>query len=759
MDELRGPRSVSKLSEVPPALRVVLSGYLLHLPDLQRYAHHPEGLLRFFVEVAAPYARLINRAFPLRALNHRQVPESSKEFLSPQVANFLRFLGLAHVVGMRISCLTHQPLFVPPEAIVTLGLMGKFHRLLGKRSYAIGDSNQAMLLRLVQEMRMSAHSARSSPSDPVDVPQSFGLEHLPCVPSWTVEEITLLRAQEEVDSWVGEKYLVREKVQDANRVQRDLEHLLADDNGYDWYPIFPESSDIKREASHSGSFVSPSDLPRPMSLIPFARPSPNRLLFPVVYSVRHPRMVRYLNSMWGSHVRGLAQAVHESVFLRNIEELPEDFLKQIRAGVTIMITNMISLGTKDIDVASAHPRVPSLYVPPFATLSFAMLEKFIDLVGFVELQHAMVSQSSYLRYPVDAPGFSFDSTDPFHYGVGNHTKPSQILQIQETGRLRHRFGADFLRYDPALGPAAYKFPACPPEYRMVRTRPNTPVSEPDSDGEGEDSEPPLLCYFCDGHPHAPVPEFTLHPLISMESYTIFDASEVLARLSLSKRELVAEFYIPPEGLPRFFHLRLRPFVHEIMRAATHDFQYLQYLPSYPLAEHRRLCSWIQLLLWHLRFVVKTIQFRSSRMREGHVDWAVLDYEIPGKAFHMLQLGAFLCQFVGWTTGNETFESLQPDILLPLLEASARTVIQRRSKGEYPEYDRQGRLSYDLLLHSRLPPQTISPEQLPIYSSALSSLTAPVYDGGQPPFEIPAPVAAEMAEFEFIITSLGDSFPG
>jgi hypothetical protein len=85
----------------------------------------------------------------------------------------------------------------------------------------------------------------------------------------------------------------------------------------------------------------------------------------------------------------------------------------------------------------------------------------------------------------------------------------------------------------------------------------------------------------------------------MSTYTIDDGAESLLGLSLDRATLLSDFYIPPEGYPRFWQHRLRAFVHGIMRAATHDFQFLDFLPSYPLAEHRKLCSWVEVLLWHL----------------------------------------------------------------------------------------------------------------------------------------------------------------
>jgi hypothetical protein len=56
------------------------------------YGGEPDGLLRYFVEVVGPYARLINKGFPSRAACSADVPDSTKVFMLTHVANLLRFL-------------------------------------------------------------------------------------------------------------------------------------------------------------------------------------------------------------------------------------------------------------------------------------------------------------------------------------------------------------------------------------------------------------------------------------------------------------------------------------------------------------------------------------------------------------------------------------------------------------------------------------------------------------------------------------------
>jgi hypothetical protein len=157
---------------------------------------------------------------------------------SPQFLN-ARLQGLAHVIAMQAATLTGQAVPVPPQAIRTLVLMRKFHIFLGFPSYDIGEHNHSVLFHLTDEMLGYARSLRRDGEDPTDIPYSCGLEHVPCVPSWSVEEIQLFRAQEAVDPWVGEKYWVRERVQDASRLGKDLSRMLAQVEALTGIPTCP----------------------------------------------------------------------------------------------------------------------------------------------------------------------------------------------------------------------------------------------------------------------------------------------------------------------------------------------------------------------------------------------------------------------------------------------------------------------------------------------------------------------------------------
>jgi hypothetical protein len=140
------------------------------------------------------------------------------------------------MIGTVYSALEHIPLVIPAEAIRTLSLMQKFHNLLGNPAYGPYARQDEGRLALVDRMLKVARGDRSSSSDPIDIPYSSFMGHVPCVPSWTVDQILLLEAQEIVDPWVAERYWLRERVQDADRAGKDLSTLLTDVAGAEWFP-------------------------------------------------------------------------------------------------------------------------------------------------------------------------------------------------------------------------------------------------------------------------------------------------------------------------------------------------------------------------------------------------------------------------------------------------------------------------------------------------------------------------------------------
>ncbi|KAJ7817021.1 hypothetical protein B0H13DRAFT_2379988, partial [Mycena leptocephala] len=587
--ETQGPRTVSQLCEVPTALRLLLPPFLLRIPDLGFYGGKPDGLLRYFVEVVGPYARLLTKA------SRRALPVPPTFPIPPRFSCCRTCQSFVIPWFGARNCYTDRDFdwsrgSHPAGDIRTLVLMRKFHIFLGQPSYDLGNRNQDTLFRLLGDMLDSARSVRKDSEDPLDIPYSRGLEHVPCVPSWSANEILLLRAQETVDPWVGEKYWVRECIQDASQLGKDLARMLAQVEGVDWYPDLPVALGLSR--------------------------------------------------------------THQ-----------------------------------DTDPSA----VSEYYVPSFATLTFFMMEWFVNLIGFDgdedvstwesvfaaldALQHAMIVHSDYYHVPLNAPGFTFDSVDPYDYGVGRHTKD---LQIHETSAL-----LDTVFPSVLLNTISFVLVPTP---QLILWSGNSfrPSAESCLDLRVIEYLCPLVASFL-----FPLGNLSSQIAVLRSARLSYDGAESLLGLSLDRATLLSDFYIPPEGYPRFWQYRLHAFVHGIMRAATHDFQFLNFLPSYPLAEHRKLCSWVEVLLWHLRLVVKTIDHRRSCLARNEIAWAAVDVTIPGEAFHMLQLVSFLCHFVGYTNGDDSVESLRPTILLPLIGASSKQIIMTGCRGEYPEYDRNG----------------------------------------------------------------------
>jgi hypothetical protein len=96
-----------------------------------------------------------------------------------------------------------------------------------------------------------------------------------------------------------------------------------------------------------------------------------------------------------------------------------------------------------------------------------------------------------------------------------------------------------------------------------------------------------------------VPSQVEFSMSSTRRFTIYDAAPLLFSLCLDKQFLTAPFHLFGEGLPSFLQFRIRLMVHEIMRATTDNFSVKAGIPSLPIAEHNKICDWIQVVMWHL----------------------------------------------------------------------------------------------------------------------------------------------------------------
>ncbi|KAJ7175541.1 hypothetical protein C8R46DRAFT_1030586 [Mycena filopes] len=218
------PRTVLQLASVPETLKILLPHYLLSLPVSHPFSEDMHGMLHYFEQVVGPYAQLLNKVFPSRARELSKLLPDVAEYLLPHVGNLLRYLFVRRL-----------DLF-PPEAITTLCLMQKFHSLLGQPSYDIDPGLELMLHGWVTLMLGSARQNRLSYKNPIDIRTVPGLSHVLCIPSWTLEEITLMLAEEVMDPWLAEKYWVHEHIEACNRAGKDLSNVLADVADVEWYP-------------------------------------------------------------------------------------------------------------------------------------------------------------------------------------------------------------------------------------------------------------------------------------------------------------------------------------------------------------------------------------------------------------------------------------------------------------------------------------------------------------------------------------------
>ncbi|KAJ7019815.1 hypothetical protein C8F04DRAFT_1275805 [Mycena alexandri] len=459
------PRTTEELTRIPEALQLLLAPYRSRLPDSRLYGEDPHGVLRYFEEVVGPYAQLIDKAFPTRALAKHQLRAESIEFLTPHVGELLRFLGIAYVIALEVVSNYGPPMLFPCESIRTLCLMQKFHEILDNPAYELGPGLETIMLGWVKLMVGSARQRRLSHTDPIDIRPPRDLAHVPCVPSWTVEEIAVLQEEEGKDAWVAEKYWLRERVEACNRAGKELSDVLSD------------------SLVRNGTLRDPRLRFFLMSSVPLTQTSD---LLAKLHSILPPatgsRMEPSLRALWVSQVRNLCQGIHETMGGRIFTEFPAPLRNELRVAVKILLSNIILIGATKISVESDPSNPSQYYVPGFGAMMFAMAEQFVVLCGYegdedvpsregifravALLQHAMVIHPDYATTPVEAPGYSSAQADPFFYGVGTRTKERQIREILDHGHLLHRFGDNLLRYDHTLGSRAYRIPTCTSEERI-----------------------------------------------------------------------------------------------------------------------------------------------------------------------------------------------------------------------------------------------------------------------------------------------------
>ncbi|KAJ7020782.1 hypothetical protein C8F04DRAFT_1196205 [Mycena alexandri] len=582
------PRTTEELTRIPEALQLLLAPYRSCLPDSHLYGEDPHSVLRYFEEVVSPYAQLIDKAFPTRALAKHQLRAESIEFLTPHVGELLRFLGIAYVIALEVVSNYGPPMLFPCESIRTLCLMQKFHEILDNPAYELGPGLETIMLGWVKLMVGSARQHRLSHTDPIDIRPPRDLAHVPCVPSWTVEEIAVLQEEEAKDTWVAEKYWLRERVEACNRAGKELSDVLSDVAGAEWYPAglpLTQTSDL---------------LAKVHSILPPATRS---------------RMEPSLRALWVSQVRNLCQGIHETMGGRIFTEFPAPLRNELRVAVKILLSSIILIGATKISVESDPSNPSQYYVPGFGAMMFAMAEQFVVLCGYegnedvpsregifravALLQHAMVIHPDYATTPVEAPGYSSAQADLFFYGVGTRTKERQIREILDHGHLLHRFGDNLLRYDHTLGSRAYRIPTW-----------------------------------------YPIPSSSLHlPAFEMRgpTYTIETALPRLYSLSLPAETLHAKFFFPEDGLENFLQFRMRVFVHTLMRAITHDFTHFTSLPAFPPPEHQKLRAWIEILMTHFRLVSRRLKHRTERISTGDLSWASYSFHVPAEAVKALGL--------------------------------------------------------------------------------------------------------------------------
>ncbi|KAJ7021918.1 hypothetical protein C8F04DRAFT_1194969 [Mycena alexandri] len=201
--------------------------------------------------------------------------------------------------------------------------------------------------------------------------------------------------------------------------------------------------------------------------------------------------------------------------------------------------------------------------------------------------------------------------------------------------------------------------------------------------------------------------------MSRPAYTIENALPRLYSLSLPSETLFSRYFLPPEGLEFFLQYRLRVFVHTLICAITHDFVHMNALPIFPISEHRKLRTWIAVLMKHF-----------TRSRGGDLPWTRQTFNILAEASQMFKLAIFLCNFVAFTTSCRLPAELDYPILHPLIEISVRQLLLTGMRGDYAEYDEKGRYDPACQLFAQSEPSYASPgsvilSPMPLHTTPLA----------------------------------------
>ncbi|KAJ7206432.1 hypothetical protein C8J57DRAFT_1541356 [Mycena rebaudengoi] len=482
------PRSVLELAVVPQAIHLILLSFLSPLPLSSNYSDREDGVLSYVEKVVAPFSQLINKAIPGSAASALDIQSPVKVLLREYVAMYLRYASLTHIVALEIVQNFGTPYYIPAEAIFSLYLMQKFHRFLEYPSYGYGSDFEEDLLRRIDIMLRLARSSRKSINDPINVAPILGIAAVPTILSWTVATIQILMAQEEVDPWIGEKYLLTERVQEADRVAKDLASAITDDIGAEWTERdFPETALNRNTSLYEGN--NPLRFASRMTTLPVLSSTLLQELRPILPVTDSPYMVGKLELLWVTHVRGLAQAIHKISSRHAVERIPPLVISDLRGAVKVLISNMILLGSTKVSASVDQDSLEQYHVPGTCTLTFAMAEIFIARFGFegdedstsrlqvfeaLSLLHwAMIIQRDFRHSSYNFLGYNVDTTDPSVYSVGQRTMRRLTASVHD-GNL-HNFGEGLARYsNPEDGVPVYNFREVPEDEKFVRTRSNTP---------------------------------------------------------------------------------------------------------------------------------------------------------------------------------------------------------------------------------------------------------------------------------------------
>ncbi|KAJ6542557.1 hypothetical protein B0H19DRAFT_1076646 [Mycena capillaripes] len=459
------PRGLEAVVAVDHNVAVRLDCFRGTRVERHKFTNSRGGVYEFVARFVCLYRALIASCIPSATLSPGDLPEGCIGFLRPHVIAYVQ-MAFSFVNGSRLQSLLYTiALDTATNLDIHLVLDSSFVWALSQArtfDFFVNHPTEGYSsnTRLVFFGRINSALALANHDRPVNAPLNIPLSpdilsHLH-VPSWTRVKIEALRKLEtRGDLWACEQALLEDELERSRELGRALEKL---DQILNHIFVRQESA---RDCFRHLEGPMPGRAPRSLDLAD-----------PPFGSAAAP----YYDNRSGVGYSLGGRLAHQEA------------AKVLTGNMLVLEKTSVERGMGSLRAGKSTP-----FVPGEGTALFGMVERFIDLYGFIgdgsvfdqallfqrlaRLQSVMIASPDYLQRAIDFPNFPLSDEYLRWYGIFDFIKPHQLAQEGITHTYVHRFGDSLLCYNPELGEEKrYKFPD--PALETLPTRPNTPLSGP-----------------------------------------------------------------------------------------------------------------------------------------------------------------------------------------------------------------------------------------------------------------------------------------